>query len=59
MWSSGEGVTETADEAAMMIQAGEDGGWARVEAGDGEKWAGHASILKVEPSGLGDGLDVK
>lgn len=28
-------------------------------AGEGERWAGHASILKVEPTGLGDGLDVK
>lgn len=37
LWGSGEGVTETVDEAAMMILAGEDGGWARVGAGEGEK----------------------
>lgn len=47
------------EEAAVMVQAGEDGGWARVGAREGEKWAGFASILKMEPTGLGDGWDVK
>lgn len=28
-------------------------------AGEGEKWAGFASILTMEPTGLGDGWDVK
>lgn len=56
---SGEGVTETAGEAAVMVQAGEDGGRARVGAAEREKWVGYVSVLKVEPTGLADGLGVK
>lgn len=29
-----------------MVQAGEDGGWARVEAEEREKWAGYVSVFE-------------
>lgn len=36
-------------------------GWrpGQVGAAEREKWAGYVSVLKVEPTGLADGLGVK
>lgn len=62
LWEGALGVgvgTETREGAAVMVQAGEDGGWAREGAVQGEKWVTCEPVLKVEPPGLPVGLNVK
>lgn len=55
-WGLGVG-TEARKGAAVMVQAGEDGGWAGERAVQGEKWVTCEPVLKVEPTGLAVGLD--
>lgn len=59
LWEQWGAGTKTREEAAMMFQAGEDGGWAREGAAEGEKWAAYEPGLKVELAGLANGLNVK
>lgn len=49
--------TEARKGAAVMVQAGEDGGWAGEGAVQGEKWVTCEPVLKVEPTGLAVGLN--
>lgn len=60
LWEGAMGVgmgTEARKGAAVMVQAGEDGGWAREGAVQGEKWVTCEPVLKVELTGLAVGLN--